>query len=133
MEVRLDDSGTSASRVRIPVTICTISPEGVGLAFDEPSDLKLYRGATVMMRFSTDRKKLEIPGRVAWYKADQPLGIGIQLRLELAPAAIRQEYADWIVVTLMKARSGIEPTPASGAPRSPMPRASGTLPPKPSR
>ena len=83
----------------IPIEICDVTCTGIG-ARPELEDVdKLSRGTTVTLRFSTDKDELELPGRIAWCAGDdqQPCDFGVELLLEIAPASVRETYAQWVV------------------------------------
>jgi hypothetical protein len=117
LEIRFEQQGKGPPppRVCVPVTIWSVAPEGVGVSLGGTEKLKIERGATVTIRFAGEHRKLEFPGRVVWIKDGPPMGVGVQFRLELAPAAMRQQWADWIVTTLTGAQRGPSPDPACSA------------------
>jgi hypothetical protein len=108
LEVRVSPRRAPTRRMHVPVTIRSISCEGVGIALREPQALPIGRGASVTMHFSIGRYELQLPGRVAWHRdrgeSTYPFDLGIRLQLELAPVEMRQAYATWIVGVIARAR-----------------------------
>ncbi len=94
-------------RIRIPVTIRSISCEGVGLSLAPEHRQHIPRGATVILSFDADGGDFEIPGRVVWSVSPTSVpgevDVGVRLQLELAPYVMRQAYASWIVSVLQEA------------------------------
>lgn len=101
MEIRVRvHAGASARAVRVPVTIRTVSCEGMGLALRSRDLQGLGVGTSVTMRLDTGNGRLEIPGRIAWLDPRHPetrYDLGVHLRLELARAVMRQQWAEWVV------------------------------------
>ena len=88
-------------KVRVPISIRTVSCEGVGLHVTQSSAIGIKRGTSVTLHFVAGDSRLEIPGRVAW--ATEERDVGIKLQLALAGAATRHAYAAWIVDTTKRA------------------------------
>jgi hypothetical protein len=103
VEVRIDAAkpGVSARRMRLPVTLRTVSPEGVGLAMDPVQAYAPVRGGQITTVMQVRDQKFELPGKIAWCVrssgAVPRIDMGIHLHLELAAAATRKAYATWIV------------------------------------
>jgi hypothetical protein len=109
MTVRVPDQPLAQ---RIPVTIRSISPEGVGVQVDEKR-LRLERRATVTMHFVVEGRQFEIPGSIAWVApAANPqsrMDVGVHFQLALVPIGMRQSYANWIVSLLRRQGSPTVP------------------------
>jgi hypothetical protein len=107
LQVRVGSDGKSR-RVRVPVSIRSLAPEGVGLAMVERDYLPLKRGSQVIIYVNLDGTKLELPGSVAWSNRPEqrasPFDLGIRLHLELALGTSRQTYANWVVRQLSAQR-----------------------------
>jgi hypothetical protein len=103
VEVRIESRqpGATARRIRLPVTLRTVSPEGVGLAMNAVQSFVPVNGAWITTVFSVQERVFELPGKIAWHArssgAVPRIDIGIQLHLELAVAATRKSFATWIV------------------------------------
>jgi PilZ domain-containing protein len=113
MEIRIRPTPGAASRPRkVPVTIRTVSCEGMGLVVRDRRDLRgIGVGTTVTMRLEAGGARVEVPGRVAWYDPRAPetrYDLGVKLHLEIARAAERQHWAEW-VVGLIRARAESAP------------------------
>ena len=57
-------------------------------------------GVPVTMRLQVGAGTVEVPGRIAWLDPGYPqrrYDFGVQLRLEIARAAMRQMWAEWVV------------------------------------
>jgi hypothetical protein len=99
VEILLPGKHGPPHRVRIPVTIRSVSCEGVGLSLEGRPKRRLGRGDTVTMHLSVNEHDVELPGRVAWFndRHKYPLHLGIQLQLEFARTNMRHAYAHWVV------------------------------------
>jgi hypothetical protein len=101
MEINVrGEPGTSGRNLRVPVTIRTVSCEGMGLALRRKDLPGVGVGATVTMRLLVGGVNVEIPGRIAWFDPREPQGrfdLGVRLQLEIARAAMRQQWAEWVV------------------------------------
>jgi hypothetical protein len=83
---------------RVTVVVASAACEGVRLHHPEPIN-GLGPGMRVDVRFHVGGRPVALPGEVAWI-ATAGVGatnIGVALSLELAPAADRQRWAEWIV------------------------------------
>jgi len=107
VEILLPGKPGAPRKLCIPVTIRSVSVEGVGVALNAHPDRPLGRGDTVTMRITSDKDPMEIPGRVAWFNDHHkyPIHLGIHLQLEFARANMRHAYAHW-VVDLSRAQLG---------------------------
>jgi hypothetical protein len=99
VELRMPQGRGPTRRVRVPMTIRSLSCEGAGLALQEPLPAPLDRGAGVVLHFSAGDQAVILPGHVVWYSPEpgRALEVGVRLQLELAEARSRQAYATWIV------------------------------------
>ena len=95
MEVRVAEE-----RVRIPMTLRSISCEGAGVVLSDRSQ-RVRPGTPVTVTFHSGRDKFELPGRVAWCaRAEQGsprFDLGVRFQLAAAQHAMRQSYARWVV------------------------------------
>ncbi len=107
VEILLPGKPGAPQKMRIPVTIRSVSVEGVGVALDVHPERPLGRGDTVTMRISKLEQPVELPGRVAWFNDQHkyPIQLGIHLQLEFARANMRHAFAHW-VVDLSRAQLG---------------------------
>ena len=100
VEIRVRNRKHTAKAV-----MSAVSCEGVGLAIYDMVPFPVPRSSTVSVRFMLGTEQMDLPGRVAWSKEqDDRLDMGIQLRLEMASAGMRQTYARWIVGAINDAR-----------------------------
>ncbi|HTM22982.1 MAG TPA: PilZ domain-containing protein [Kofleriaceae bacterium] len=101
MEIRIRTAPGAASRpIKVPVMIRTVSCEGMGLVLESRGLQGLAVGTTVTMRLQAGGARIEVPGRIAWYDPREPnsrYDLGIKLHLEIARAAMRQHWAEWVV------------------------------------
>jgi hypothetical protein len=81
----------------LPCTVVSIAPSGIGCLISRGA--LPGPGTKVTARFSDGQRKFELVGRVAWSggQAERARGVGVALQLELTPAAIRREYAHWVI------------------------------------
>lgn len=97
-------------RVRVPMTIRSLSCEGVGLALQSPLSVPLRRGTGVVLHFAAGDRDVVLPGQVVWFSPEpgRTFDLGVRLQLELAEARSRQAYATWIVdVTRREQQTGV--------------------------
>jgi len=97
---------------RLPVSIRSISPEGVGLALKDTSQALALR-ATVRMDFSIAGRPFEIPGVIVWVAgaaaASGGVDVGVRFLLATVTHETRQAYASWVVELLR--RLGVQAQP----------------------
>jgi len=109
MTVRVPDQPLAQ---RVPVTIRSISPEGVGVHLQELR-LRLERRASVTVHFVVEGRQFEIPGSIAWVApapgTQSGLDLGVRFQLALVPIGMRQSYANWIVSLLRRQGSPTVP------------------------
>ena len=99
-EIVVTRKGKATQETRtIPIEICDVTCTGVGVRSVFQDRYELSRGLTVTLRFSNDKDELELPGRIAWCTSDgqRDSDIGVELLLEVAPACMREAYANWVV------------------------------------
>src|SRR5688572_20870716 len=90
VEVRVESRqpGASGRRIRLPVTLRTVSPEGVGLAMSPVQSFVPVKGGQITTVLSVLDQTFELPGKIAWCArtsgTSPRIDMGIQLRLELA-------------------------------------------------
>jgi hypothetical protein len=99
VEILLPGKPGAPKKVCIPVTIRSVSVEGVGVSLDGRPARPPGRGDTVTMRIGASGHLMELPGRVAWFNNEHKYAIhlGIHLQLEFARAPMRHAYAHWVV------------------------------------
>lgn len=101
----LQGGGSGPAAFHTPIRVRCVAPGGLRC---EASDLRVARcerGAVVSLRFGDVRFPFVLPGKIAWMRRDgDVVVVGIELQLELAPAAMRQGYARWVVERLREYR-----------------------------
>jgi hypothetical protein len=72
----------------LPVRICDVSPEGVGVA-DLPADRKLHPGEVVRVLLKTETSSVTcVPGRIVWCEGSR---VGVQFTaLPLSDSEVRR-------------------------------------------
>jgi hypothetical protein len=106
MQYRIrSQKGVAARPVRVPVLIRNISCEGARIELESGERPLLRNGESITLEFDTARGEMSLPGNIAWQRSTlgQQSYIGVGLRLELAPASVRQRYAHWIVALTQQA------------------------------
>ena len=80
----------------------------MGLHLEEAKHALLRRGNYITVRFSNGIRNLELPGQIAWSAPGprDPFDVGVQFRLELAGATMREAYAIWVVKAIHTAQQG---------------------------
>lgn len=111
MDIRVPTGAHATTRARFPVTIHTISCEGMGLSMRQPSGMSaIVPGTMVVMCFALRERAVELPANIVWFQPNRErpgeLSVGIHLRLELAAAATRQAFATWVVGLTTQAGGG---------------------------
>lgn len=80
----------------VRVRLQDLSPAGAGIIMNP--DSAPSRRDRVTLHLSVNGKQLDIPARVAWKGFyGELVRVGLSLELELASAAHRRAYAEWIV------------------------------------
>lgn len=99
VEILLPGKPGAPRKVRIPVTIRSVSSEGVGVSLNGRPERPPGRGDTVTMRIARKSDPVELPGRVAWFNDQHkyPIHLGIHLQLEFARSSMRHAFAHWVV------------------------------------
>ena len=99
VEILLPGKPGAPKRVCIPVTIRSVSCEGLGLSVSGSPDWFPGQGDTITMRIASQEHPMELPGRVAWFNQHHkhPIHLGIHLQLEFARPAMRHAFAHWVV------------------------------------
>jgi hypothetical protein len=106
MEIRVVTKGKVDSRVRVPISIRSLSCEGAGVMLGQP--IAVERGSAATVSFAVAGQRFELPSRIVWIasptQTNRQFDLGVKFQLELAQHATRQAYAQWIVEQLMAAR-----------------------------
>ena len=99
VEILLPGTPGSPQKMLIPVTIRSVSCEGVGVTLEKIPERPLGRGDTVTMHLSANGSSVALPGRVAWFNDHHkyPIHLGIHLQLQFARSKMRHAYAHWVV------------------------------------
>lgn len=78
----------------------SVSATGSGLTILGPVAAPVRRSELVGLRVQLGDQLVELPAQVAWFRSasryDDMVDLGLELRLELAPAATRAAYATWL-------------------------------------
>jgi len=93
--------GTELECVGLPVTILSMTCEGVGIEIRGRDRPVMERGTPLVLRFDIGEHVMELPGAVAWYREHRdtarPCDLGVRLRMDYARSDSTRAYAAWIV------------------------------------